>query len=290
MIKQKSLLVLLYLALVPTVTMAQTSTAFNFQGRLNDGSSPANGRFDLRFRLYDAPAGGGTVATDNERLNVQLIDGVFGTVLDYGPNAFQSGVTRYIEIGVRPAGSPNAYVVLGGRQAILSVPYAITSIYSAFAGVATNATNAENALALGGNAASSYARLNFDNQGDLKATGNLEIGGRATQPAASLGLPKAMIYVNGSGSAISCYNGVTGQSTGSCGFTVQEAPGSVGVYNIDFGFNIFNRFISLTAEYGASQNKGANFKFVATTRVDVWTFFTDLRSDTARSNFMIIVY
>jgi hypothetical protein len=71
---------------------------------------------------------------------------------------------------------------------------------------------------------------------------------------------------------------------------VQEAQGLAGVYNIDFGFNVRNRFVILTAEYGATQNKGANFRFITDTRIDVWTFFTDERSNTARTNFMIIVY
>ena len=29
-------------------------TAFNYQGRLTDGASPANGEYDFRFRLYDS--------------------------------------------------------------------------------------------------------------------------------------------------------------------------------------------------------------------------------------------
>src|SRR5262249_27760132 len=29
------------------------STSFMYQGRLNDGGSPANGRYDLRFTVYD---------------------------------------------------------------------------------------------------------------------------------------------------------------------------------------------------------------------------------------------
>ena len=46
--------------LVPAAALAQ-GTGFNFQGRLNDGTNPANGRFDLQLRLYDAVAGGNPV-------------------------------------------------------------------------------------------------------------------------------------------------------------------------------------------------------------------------------------
>jgi len=288
--------------LLSAVGRAQT-TAFNFQGRLNDGTSPANGRYDLQFKLFDAITGGNQIAV-LDRTDLQLINGVFSTTLNFGAASFNGG-NRFIEISVRPNGSPNAYVVLGARQQILSVPYSVRAVNATNADNATfaqdavnaiNSTNAtiattaQNSSSLGGVGSSEYLRRNIANSGDLQISGNLDIGGSAKQPAASLGFPKAMIYVSGIGGVISCYNGVSGLSSGTCGFSVQEASGLVGVYNIDFGFNIFNRFIVLTAEYGATQNKGANFKFINNTRVDVWTFFTDLRSDTARANFMIIVY
>lgn len=41
---------------------AQT-TAFNFQGRLNDGANPANGRYDLQFKLFD----------NKEQINIRQI-------------------------------------------------------------------------------------------------------------------------------------------------------------------------------------------------------------------------
>jgi hypothetical protein len=272
---------------------AQVNTAFNFQGRLNDGSTPANGVYDLRFTLFDAIAGGSQVGQPFFRFNTNLRDGVLSTVLDFGPIAFDQGQDRYIEIALKPSGSPNPFVILGPRQQILRVPYSINSIYSAIAGLANSATVAQSAadsVSLGGVPAGNYARLNFDNPGNIKATGNIEIAGVAKQPAASFGFPKAMIYVDGLGFPVSCYNGVTGASSGGCGFSVQEAQGLAGVYNIDFGFNVRNRFVILTAEYGATQNKGANFRFITDTRIDVWTFFTDERSNTARTNFMIIVY
>lgn len=289
-------IIVLWLVFVTVNTVSAQTTAFNFQGFLNDGGTPATGRYDLRFKLFDALTSGGQVGATFDRPNLMLINGVFSTVLDFGPNAFVEGESRFLEISVRPAGSPNAYVVLGARQQILSVPYSIKSIYSAFSSVATNATNAtnaniaQNANALGGVAATEFFRRNFDNTGDLRTTGNLTVNGNALQSLSANGFVKAMIYVSGTGSILSCYNGVTGVSTGNCGFNVQEAPGLVGVYNIDFGFAVAGRFVSLTAEYGATQNKGANFKFVTSTRIDVFTFFADDPSDTARTNFMLILY
>lgn len=60
------------------LTRAQT-TAFNFQGRLNDGSNPANGRYDLEFRLYDAATGGTQSGATISKSGVLLINGVFST-------------------------------------------------------------------------------------------------------------------------------------------------------------------------------------------------------------------
>lgn len=118
---------------------AQTS-AFNFQGRLNDNSNPANGRYDLQFKLFDAPTGGNQIAATVDCPNLLLVNGVFSTTLDFGAASFDGG-NRFAENSVRPNGSPNAHVILGGRQPILSVPLAVRS---ATADIATNAVTAAN--------------------------------------------------------------------------------------------------------------------------------------------------
>ena len=43
--------------LVAAPCLAQ-STAFTYQGRLDEGGAPANGAYDLRFALYDAASAG----------------------------------------------------------------------------------------------------------------------------------------------------------------------------------------------------------------------------------------
>ena len=148
------------------------STAFNFQGRLNDGTSPANGRYDLQFKLYTAIVGGSQVSATVDRPGLLLVNGVFSTTLDFGSAAFTGG-DRFVEISVRPNGSTNAHVILGGRQQIMSVPFAFRSVIAA---QANNATNANNADSLGGVEASNYARLNFPNIGNLQTSGNAGFG------------------------------------------------------------------------------------------------------------------
>lgn len=48
----------LILIFASAVGTSAQGNAFNFQGRLNEGANPANGAYDLQFRLYDAIAGG----------------------------------------------------------------------------------------------------------------------------------------------------------------------------------------------------------------------------------------
>ena len=67
------------------------------------------------------------------RPNTALMNGVFSVNLDFGATAFNNPNAVFIEIGVRPNASANAYTILGPRQQLTVVPFAVT---------ATNATNA----------------------------------------------------------------------------------------------------------------------------------------------------
>ena len=87
----------------------------------------------------------------------------------------------------------------------------------------------------------------------LSADGaNTLVGGNMVQARTGYGLPKAMLFVESNGSIIRCYNGVTGASSGNCGFSVAQTQ--VGSYFIDFGFQVSDRFFLLT---GASADRFA---------------------------------
>lgn len=159
-----------------TYSLPGQSSSFNFQGRLNVGGTPANGHYDLQFRLYDAVEGGNRVGPIAQRPNTVVINGVFSTVLSFGNTAFRTVQDRFIEISVRPTGTQNEYVVLGARQQILTVPFAMKASLADYADIANTATDAENSASLGGVAASGYARLNFPNTGTLQVSGNAGFG------------------------------------------------------------------------------------------------------------------
>jgi len=100
---------------------------FNYQGQLSDDGVPAGGIYDLRFAIYDSLNGGSPVAGPLTNSAVGVTNGLFTVELDFGSAVFD-GSARWLEIGVRPSGSPNDYSPLSPRQPITSVPYAIRAL------------------------------------------------------------------------------------------------------------------------------------------------------------------
>ncbi len=119
------------------IAWAQT-TEFTYQGRLLDGALPANAGYDFEFRLF-ALETGGTELGIQSRPGVSITSGIFTVRLDFGANF--DGTARWLEIGVRPAGSPNPFTTLIPRQPLSSAPYAIRSLNSAAADTAAVAGN-----------------------------------------------------------------------------------------------------------------------------------------------------
>lgn len=155
---------LLATAVTVCSAMAQTS-AFTYQGKLTEAGGPANGTYDLQFKLFNTPTVGTGTQQGSTITNpsVQVSAGNFAVTLDFGANVFD-GTARYLEIGVRPTGSPTPHTVLGPRVEITSSPYAIQT------------------LQLGGLPASRYVKS--------EANGNVAIGtGTPAHRLAVLGGP-----------------------------------------------------------------------------------------------------
>lgn len=90
-----------------------------------DGNAPANGTYDFRVELYDAPSGGNQVGLTLTKSAVAVNEGLFTLTLDFG-NVFD-GLALWLDIAVRPAGSGN-FTALQPRQAITATPYALNLI------------------------------------------------------------------------------------------------------------------------------------------------------------------
>lgn len=106
-------------------------TAFTYQGRLNDGSNPANGNYDLRFTIYDSASSGNIVGGPITNAPTGVSNGLFSVTLNPGAGVF-AGPARWLEIGARTNGSAASYATLSPRQALTASPYAI------FAGTSSN--------------------------------------------------------------------------------------------------------------------------------------------------------
>jgi hypothetical protein len=107
----------------------QLGTAFTYQGRLHQSGSPAEGSFDLRFTLHDAPAATGPVAPVLALEDVPVVAGLFTVTLDFGGAAF-TGNAAGLEVAVRPGASTGAYTTVGVRQALTAAPNALFAVSS----------------------------------------------------------------------------------------------------------------------------------------------------------------
>jgi hypothetical protein len=114
--------------------LAAQGTAFTYQGRLNDGAASANGLYDFKFVLFDSinPNSDFVGPITNSAVNVS--NGLFTVVLDFGEDVFRGHPNFFLEIWVRPTGASTDFFTLTPRQHITPTPYAI------HAGTATTAT------------------------------------------------------------------------------------------------------------------------------------------------------
>lgn len=172
---------------------AQT-TAFNYQGHLTEALSPANGAYDLEFRVFDAPGGGNQVGPTRGFDDVLVNNGVFSLSLDFGAAAFP-GADRWLEISVRPGAGTGALTVLTPRQPISATPYAVQSL------------SATNAAMLAGVAADQFVVASDPRlAGELSTASGFMISGANNAGFCAEGACRVVSFV-----------GVTSTSSARCG-------------------------------------------------------------------------
>jgi hypothetical protein len=217
--------------LVPMAGMAQTPAAqatglepsmgyaFTYQGQLSDGSNPANGQYDLQFKLFNALSVGNQVGNTVTIGNKTITNGLFSVKLDFG-NVFD-GAGLWLEVGVRPGSSTGSYTILSPRQEITPAPYALYAQAIPLAGSGSAAT---------------AARSDHDHFGQYWSG---EIGGNAA------GLKVENTYTMGGNgiigiSASPTGSGVVGYSTSTTGavagvFGAVDSPDGSGGYFENYG-------------------------------------------------------
>src|ERR1035438_270174 len=128
------------LNLQPSIAFAQ-GTAFTYNGRLNDGTNPVTGSYDLRFTLYTATTGG-TVSGALTNAATGITNGLFTVTLDFG--GVFNGANYWLELAAHTNGG-GAFSTLSPRQPVLPTPYAIYAANAGNAATATTATTAGSA-------------------------------------------------------------------------------------------------------------------------------------------------
>jgi hypothetical protein len=293
----------------PFLTLADTSagskSAF-MQGVGGDALLLTNNRNALVLKDLSGSVGIGT-STPSSRLEVVGSDALklSGTGVFMSFNDTNTGKTSYIQningdlIFVPHSFSPTSSAMViknvSGNVGIGNPPTPTARLTVSGAG-AFNATGAARFDLYNTTRGDGYLQHALDDGSWQLATINsaatrllVDPAGNVTQPRDKSGLVKAMVYVNQTGTILRCYNSqVSGAMP--CA-TVDHFTN--GGYTVDFGFQISDRFYSVTAQYqgciGCNMNSGANFDAFTSTSLHIFTFGSG-SSDTEDRAFMVIVY
>lgn len=115
---------LLYLA--ASAAHAHSTFTLAYQGRLHAAGVPANGTYEMTFKLFDTRSGPDALANALTFTNVVVTNGLFSVDLELDSELFD-GSSRWLEIAVRTSGSAGAFTTLVPRQAITAAPHAIVA-------------------------------------------------------------------------------------------------------------------------------------------------------------------
>ena len=95
---------------------------FTYQGQFQDAGAPAEGMYDFRFQLFDAPVSGSQIGPTLTFDDVEVLNGLFQVDPDFGDVFNQDDA--YIFIEVREGSSSGAYTRLLPRIPVTATPKA----------------------------------------------------------------------------------------------------------------------------------------------------------------------
>jgi len=116
---QKYFLVVIFSVFTPTWVFGQ-ATSITYQGQLKNIGTPANGSYNLVFKVFNAVSSGAQVGSTITRNGVAVTNGFFSQTLDFGAGVF-TGQPRWMELTVNG-------VVLTPRQPLTATPYALYAL------------------------------------------------------------------------------------------------------------------------------------------------------------------
>jgi hypothetical protein len=129
---------LLCSALLLALSLPAAADSFTYRGELLDEGVPADGRYELQFRLFAQREGGAALAETVEVRDVAVVDGRFATALELPALATQHA---WLEVAVR-GDDDAAFRPLGAREAVSLKAAACPTGWDLFGNAGTNpATN-----------------------------------------------------------------------------------------------------------------------------------------------------
>jgi hypothetical protein len=176
-------------------TAAPMLTAFSYQGRLFDGTNPANGSYDFVFTPYDSLTNGTAVGGPITNAAVIVTNGLFTTPVDFGQGIF-NGDPRYLGIYIKIHTNIPPYMALSPRQLITPVPYSLYAPSAGTAAIAVLATNFSGSV--GGDVSGSQGATVVTSVGGQTAA-SVALGVSAANSATSSNVPNSLVERNGSG-------------------------------------------------------------------------------------------
>jgi len=121
-------------------------TGFTYQGLLDTAGAPANGAFSVSFTLYGSSTGGTLLAGPVTNTAVVFTNGLFSTLVDFGPGVFTGG-SNWLAIAIQ-TNSGGPFQLLPPRQQVTPGPYALYATLAATATSAGMATNVVSGIAI----------------------------------------------------------------------------------------------------------------------------------------------
>ncbi|HTY88054.1 MAG TPA: tail fiber domain-containing protein [Candidatus Acidoferrum sp.] len=247
--KNRIIAICYLLSAISEMACAQ-GTAFSYQGRLNDGSGPAGGIYDLRFAIYDLVTNGTLIVGPVTNSATSVSNGLFTVMLDFGVTPF-TGADRWLDIAVRTNGG-GAFTALNLRQKLTPAPYAIAAGNLA-AVIANNYTFGTNATVSGGNQ---------NNAGNNVTT----VAGGEFNNAYGIGATVGGGHVNTAGDNFATVSGGANNNAGGLDSTVGGGHGNsaAGIYST-VGGGDHNQATNFYATVPGGQNNvaGGQYSFAA---------------------------
>jgi hypothetical protein len=108
----KNAVITALILLVSAMTAFAQSSAFNYQGCLNDTGAAANGSFQFQFKLFDAASGGTQIGATINDVTATVSNGIFSVS---GQSGQQTSLTF-----TDPATNQNTFTFIDGEPAAIT--------------------------------------------------------------------------------------------------------------------------------------------------------------------------